>query len=393
MKILIPSLMALCASWCVPAFAVQASKGSKVVVPPLISKVNGAKGEPMIIRLPTQAGKVSKIVTTNLVTKGPSWIAKGDKYYSLCVPNRRMVSCAPIVAASVMKGIEVGAVAGAKGEPLITFKMNSVGLTPKRAAYAINYFLARTKKQVAHFNRMSVLYAPAPGQNALQVGQTSNYAAESGGGSCGYDDGGSYDCGGDSGGSGGDPFPNEPTGQCSGNCDYPTGNDNGNSDPCIAPDGSRICNSPNDIPSVPISGERPSAEEPMGCRIIGPFTVECGAAPPVIGGIPAPEELPRVVPWLSQDWCNFSRIFCSAGQEPEPDNDRGADSAASGKSMSELYEICEQIETVERDVCRANRGNMDTRSLNVCFDKAAARKLACYATARRLTNNGQNPSP
>ena len=131
MKTLLPTLIVLCANWCAPAFATAPSQGSKVLVPPLITKGASKSGDqPMTMRLPTQAGKVSKMVTTNLVAKGPSWIAKGDKYYSLCVPNRRMVACAPIVATSVMKGIEVGAVAGTKGEALITFKMDSTGLTP-----------------------------------------------------------------------------------------------------------------------------------------------------------------------------------------------------------------------------------------------------------------------
>jgi hypothetical protein len=187
MKTLIPLVLVLCASWCAPALAAAPSKGSKVFVPPLMSKAGTKLSQPTIIRLPSQAGKVSKVVTTTLVAKGPSWIAKGDKYYSLCVPNRRMVACAPIVAASVMKGIEVGAVAGAKGEALITFKMDSVGLAPRRAAYALKYFLARTSKQVGHFNRMAVSYAPAPQQSALRVGSGSNYRDTDGGG-CSYED-------------------------------------------------------------------------------------------------------------------------------------------------------------------------------------------------------------
>jgi hypothetical protein len=217
-------MIVLCANWCPPAFAVPPSQGSKVLVPPLMSKgASKSSNQPTIMRLPTQAGKVSKVVTTNLVEKGPSWIAKGDKYYSLCVPNRRMVACAPIVATSVMKGIEVGAVAGTRGEPLITFKMDAIGLTPKRAVYAINYFLARTNKQVSHFDRMAVSYAPTPQQNALTVGATSNFADAGGGGGCSFDDEDSFDCsrgssgwggsGGISSGGGGsetDPSPTSP---------------------------------------------------------------------------------------------------------------------------------------------------------------------------------------
>jgi hypothetical protein len=61
--------------------------------------------------------------------------------------------------------------------------------------------------------------------------------------------------------------------------------------------------------------------------------------------------------------------------------------------MQNLYAICETIETTERDVCRASRGGMDSRSLTVCFDKATARKIKCYETARELTGDGSYPAP
>ena len=182
-------------------------------------------------------------MTTNLVSNSPGWIAKGDKYYSLCVPNRNMVACAPIVATSVMQDIEVGALAGPKGEPLLTFNIaQGSKQAPKRLVYAISYFLARANKQVAHFNRKAVSYAPRPGATSVRVGPTSSFAAAGGGGGCSYDDENSYDCsggdsgGGDYGGSGGGDYgdsggsddpgpgpgstPGEPT--CTGNCDYPT---------------------------------------------------------------------------------------------------------------------------------------------------------------------------
>jgi hypothetical protein len=422
MKARVPALttlIVLCASWCAPAFATAPSRGSTVLVPPLISKgaIKGTsvsrssvKSErPMIVRLPTQAGKVSKMVATNLVSKGPSWIAKGDKYYSLCVPNRRMVSCAPIVATSVMQDIEVGALAGPTGRPLLTFKIaTGTKQAPKRIVYAINYFLARTNKQVAHFNRMEVSYAPRPGATSLRVGQTSNLVDAGGGGGCSYDDDGSYDCtggggGGYEGGGGGgyegggegseedyDPIPgpafppNEPTGECEGNCNYPSGNNNGDPDPCIDPNGNPIC------AVVVVPGQRPGAEEPMSlptCRPTGPFSIECGRMPPVIGG--EPQELPRgPIPWLPQSWCNFSSIFCSAGQEP--DNDRGENSELSGKTMAELYDICNAIYEVEMDVCVANKAGGSYRQ---CAAKAATRMSACMSTARRVTDNGAHPAP
>ena len=290
-----------------------------MLVPPLISKGAIKSGRPMsVLRLPTQAGKVGKVVTTNLVSNSPSWIAKGDQYYSLCVPNRHMVACAPIVATSVMQDIEVGALAGPKGAPLLTFKIaQGTKQAPKRLEYAIDYFLARTNKQVAHFNRKAVSYAPKPGATSVHVGPTSNYAdAGGGGGGCSYDDWGGYDCsGGDSGGgeyptAGPGSSPNEPT--CTGNCDYPSGNNNGDPDPCIGPNGEPIC------PVVEVPGERPPAEQPMGlptCKPTSPLTIECGSIPPVVGGVP---DMPKgPTPRFPQAMCNLSPIFCSAGQVPD----------------------------------------------------------------------------
>ncbi|WP_426175711.1 hypothetical protein [Massilia sp. TWR1-2-2] len=300
MKILIPvltGLTVLCASWCAPAFATQTSQGSRVLVLPLLSKGVAKSNQPiLVLRLPTQAGKVSKMVTTNLVAKGPSWIAKGNNYYSLCVPNRRMVACAPIVATSVMQDIEVGAMAGPKGEPLLTFKISlSTKQAPKRIGYAINDFLTRTNKQVAHFNRKAVSYAPVPWQTSLKVGPTSNSIDDTGGsgGSCTYDDEGGMDCSGGGGVGGGgnegggyggnendyDPIPgtastpNESTGQCAGDCNYPSGNNNGDPDPCIDPDGNRICSDPSQIPPVHIIGQVPPAPacdtQPDGSIVCG----------------------------------------------------------------------------------------------------------------------------
>jgi hypothetical protein len=302
-----------------------------------------------------------------------------------------MMACAPIVATGVMKGIEVGAVAGAKGEPLITFKLDSK-LTPQRAAYALHYFLTRTNKLANHFDRMAVSYAPVPQQNSLVVGKTSDYAMEGGGGTCTFYDDGVYDCsGGYSGYDGGyegpisDPAPpaNDPVGQCESNCGYPPSNDNGDGDPCTAPDGSRICNSPADIPSVPVNGQRP-AEEQMGCRPAGPF-LECGI-PPVVGGFP---DFPQQsTPWFAQSTCNQIPWLCSTGQYP--DNDRGEGSEVAGKTMDQLYDICFRVYETEMDVCSANRAGGTYR---VCEAKAANRLAACQTTARDVTDNGAHVAP
>lgn len=378
MKLILPALIAL-SICCAPASAATPSQGSKVVVPPLITKVaSKIAAKPLTVRLPTQAGKVSKAIATNLVAKGPSLIARGDKYYSLCVPNRLMVSCAPIVATSVMKGIEVGAVAGTKGEPLLTFKVDPK-MAPARGVYAINYFLARVKKQAAHFDRTT-------------VGATSSLVAGGGGGGggCTYDDAGEISCTGGGIENGG---VDGGGGSCTGSCDYPPGN-NGNDDPCIAPDGSRICGSPSEIPQVPVPGDRPEAEEPMSlptCRPSGPNSFECSNIPPVIGG--EPDAIPKgPMPWFPQSWCNAVNSICSAGQIP--DNDRGAGSSTSGKTISQLYDICDAIAKVEYDVCAANKAaGADSRISRACRSKVENRRSACYTTARELTDNGSHPAP
>jgi hypothetical protein len=130
----------------------------------------------------------------------------------------------------------------------------------------------------------------------------------------------------------------------------------------------------------------PAPPPPIACPIVY-----------VPGRRPPPAEEPRnPTPWFPQSWCNFLHILCTAGQVPEDepvDNNRGSGSSQSGKTMEELYQICEAIERVEREVCRANRPGMDNRSFQVCLDNATNRKIACYETARKRTDNGAHPAP
>jgi hypothetical protein len=232
------TIAALCASLWSPAFAhpttttvkapapiVSKIKPPPVVAPP-VSKIKPAPA-PML-RLPSQAGKVSKLVPTTLVAKSPSWIVKGHKYYSLCSPSNKMVACAPIMPISLMKDIDVGARVGPKGEPILTFGIKpGVMVEPKRVHYVIGHFLARTRKQAAHFNRKEVSYAPRPGAYASLVDIGNGGSGGGNGTTCSYDDEGTYDCIGgsyESGGGGGnyDPMPNNPpTNECQVNCEYP----------------------------------------------------------------------------------------------------------------------------------------------------------------------------
>lgn len=191
-----------------------------------------------------------------------------------------------------------------------------------------------------------------------------------------------------------DPLPSEPIGQCQADCNYPPSYDNG--DPCIAPDGSRTCASSEDIPSVPVVGQRP-AEEPMSmpvCRPTSPFSAECGVIPPVIGG--GFEQLPRgPAPWFPQSWCDAANFFCSQGQGQVPDNDRGEDADTSGKTQAQLNAICETVNTAEMVICSQNQkwGVINYRAYLVCEQNANSRLYACYATAKRLTGNGSYPAP
>ncbi|WP_426173523.1 hypothetical protein [Massilia sp. TWR1-2-2] len=275
---------------------------------------------------------------------------------------------------------------------------------PKRIRYLVAHFLARTRKQVKHFNRMEVSYAPRPGQTSVRVGATANLVdAGSGGGggiACSYDDEGSYDCvggsyesgGGDGGGGTDDPIPATPaTNDCQFNCEYPPGNDNGDGDPCLNSAGQNICQ------VVVITGQRPEQQEEtetVGCRPINARTIECSGRGglPVIGG--EPQQLPGRTPWFPQAMCNIASIFCSAGQIPQEDWDRGNDFSLSGKTLEQIAELCNKQYENDFDTCKAMRGSFnDSRSYDNCFRKAAARNTACLKTAREVTDNGAHVAP
>lgn len=129
--------------------------------------------------------------------------------------------------------------------------------------------------------------------------------------------------------------------------------------------------------------------------VVSPLVTVCirGKRPP-----PPPDEVPLpngALPWFPQGWCNWSHIFCTAGQEPR-DNDRGIGSGRSGKTKAELDEICVKINIVEIDVCKANFPRWRSsqfREFNVCMEAANKRMYACFDTADLLTDHGQHPAP
>ncbi len=318
---------------------VKPPQGTTVLVPPLLTgSFEGTAQPPRLIRLPVEAGRVSKMVTTNLVAELPSWIAKGDKYYSLCMPNRGKVACAPIAATATMKGIEVGAYAEADGTPKITFKIEP-GATQgaKRLIASMNYFLVRASVQAEHFNRKASAYAPLKSRTpgALKTGPGGGgipapLTIDSGmGSSCSYDDYGGYDCsGGDSGYDGGgydddsydwgddyfgdesnweDPTsPSLPT--------FPFGSNNGDADPCLDASGNNLCG-----PPVVITGQRPDAPQEMAMPtcVVTPWVLACNRTPPVV--VDPIEVIPKgETPWFAQTTCDKWNLLCSAGQVPRP---------------------------------------------------------------------------
>ncbi len=377
------ALLVLGASWSAPTSAASPIRGSTVLVPPLFSKAPfvSARTRTVVIRLPVQAGKVSKMVTTNLVSKSESWIAKGDKYYSLCMPNRRKVACAPIVATSIMQDIEIGAHAGDKGVPMITFHINPATKQPlKRLLASINYFMLRTHKQVAHYNRMAMNYAPLKGLTPLKPG---NFAAaliaETGSSGCVYDDFGDLDCtGGDSGtnGGGADPHTYDWTDEEGADNPapsatpptFPSGNDNGNTDPCIDGSGNNTCQ------QVTITGQRQDSPDLMAYQtcVITPMAFACRATPPVISDPFEPPMPSRPRPLLPQSACNFAPIFCSAGQVPEIPPPPLTDWEKLQARKAECYKKVD----AEMVYCRAIQGKYEDPN-NHCMRNAVENLILC----------------
>ncbi len=311
-------------------------RGSTVLVPPLIEENYAGPARPLrVVRLPIHAGKVSKMVATGLVANSRSWIARGDKYYSLCVPNRGKVACAPIVATPTMKDIDVSAYVDPNGVAKVTFQVNpATTREAKPLIAAISYFRARVSQQAENFERKTSTYA-APKSSAPDAygtgtpgGQRGSMTIDLDMDSCNYDDWGAYDCTGGDGGSGGGGYdadshdwgndysgdennwykpdsPDLPS--------YPGGNDNGDRDPCLDSGGNNVCQ------QVIITGERPDhmQETSLPSCVATPWSYHCvKRTPPVVGGIPIDEVPKGAAPWLPQSACDFSAFFCSEGQIP-----------------------------------------------------------------------------
>ena len=127
--------------------------------------------------------------------------------------------------------------------------------------------------------------------------------------------------------------------------------------------------------------------------VISPIMTVCvrGNRPPPPDVVPLPT---GPTPWFPQSWCDAFHVLCSTGQEPR-DNERGPDSNTSGKTMEELYRICDDINAAEINTCNAimTAGDGDYRMKRACIERANSRLAACYSAARQLTDNGTHPAP
>lgn len=147
-------------------------------------------------------------------------------------------------------------------------------------------------------------------------------------------------------------------------------------------------------PSVPLLPPRNKDEdlaELSSPCVVSPITTVCipGKRPPVAG---EPQLPSGKMPWFPQSWCDWWHVFCSDGQE-QRDSERVPGSETSGKTLDELYDICDANDAVNVGVCNANRPGMDSRSYRACLERAASKLAACRQTARRLTDNGAHVAP
>ncbi len=368
--------------------------GSTVFIPPLLNENSPAEIPPStrVMRLPPQAGLVRNVITTNLLKKGPSWIAFGDKYISLCAPNRLRVACSPVAATATMRDIHIRAYAGGNNEAYVAYDVRPK--TTRSAAevfVATDYFQKRLAKKVAHFNRMATVYVPPPPRTSpppmrpstdpKKVGIAPMLIAEVGG-VCVYDDFGDLDCtGGNAGneatGVDADVYDwtldagwEEPEDTTTTLPSFPIGTDSPSNDPCTGPDGTNVCQ------QINITGQRPNTD---GC-LWSPVGRVCTIKPPLAGGDPLDELPPPTQPWFSQDMCNMLSVFCTKGQIQ--DNERipvGGD----GVSYEDKAIACQAMYEFEMDECKAYSRAADVRMRIACQSKAADRNAECLTTARR----------
>lgn len=408
MKILLPRALAvalICALDASPALsATPVSQGSKVAVPPpsIVQLDNNAKrsralAKPVaplaVLRLPTQAGKVSAVIAGKFVANAAnSWIAKGDKRFSLCTPTQTLkVRCAPVVATRTMTDITVTGGNAPDGTPLVMFMPSqTTKRTPANVVRAVERFMGRLTKASATLNRQAVSYAPKPWDTALKVGNTASVIDAGSGGGCTYDDFGGMACeGGGAGGEGGgggrggergfDPYQGGEWGGCYGACDYPAGNESGDPEPNTDQNG-------DPMPVVEVPGQR--EPDPYS----GPVVVITGQRPdPII--IPIPNHAPlEIVPIAMPVGCYRGLRGLMAcpppppGALPRPSNPFAIPSLG-GKPIWSDIDWCKWIgygcpKASEEDNKRAEEALRKAEKIHQCLAKAASMKEYCVQMSK-----------
>jgi hypothetical protein len=400
--------------------------GSKnLIMPPALSPLNNSRAETkvIVVRHPTQAGNVHQTVSGNFVPSAAhSWIAKGDKRYSLCITtNDNKVACSPLLAASVMTDLELGVIPGKDGSSFVTFKaVPGTKRHGKALAHAAGRFMQRIARMSAHLERRAVSYAPGPWDESLRVGGVKSFA-DAGGGSCGGTDDDGYDCtggdgGGDGGGGGGEG--DGDSGGCNGQCDYPDGNDNGDASPPPFDPATGEGVDPN-APEVIIVGMRPpqGTEEPPEDWVVAPppmptpvivpiptnvedysyIPVGCIIGPRGIVVCPPPGPNPLVLPkpkpgftwkwqWSDIQWCkvwNNCDPKASEGDDPKPP------AVTPGEKFLAAMDACRAEAKRHMEYCVDMKKYVSVERSNQCGYDAVENYKACEATALDLYNNGQ----
>ncbi len=393
-----------------PAAAQQTGSRNLIAPPPVSAGDTGrAAVEAVVVRHPSQAGRVSHTISGNFVpSAGHSWIAKGDKRYSLCATTRdQRVACAPLIATAVMADLEIGALPAKGGITMVTFRIAPGTKRPSLAlARSAGAFMQRVGKLSAQLERQAVSFAPKPTDRAVVGDGASAVQGEE---TCGgYDDFGSNTCtGGGVGGGGGD------WGDCDGHCDFPSGNDTGDPIPFDPATGEGI--DPN-MPQVVIVGERPEhgtvepppvwINAPLPNPVVIPIPTETEQAELMpVGCVPGPRGSwvcpppapgnPFALPkpergfvwkwrWSDIEWC---RIWNNCGPKTS-DGELRPPAVTPAEKFLRAMENCRATARATIEFCVRMEPVRDEATNLQCGTDALEDYKACEATAIDIYNNG-----
>jgi hypothetical protein len=404
-----------------PAAAQQTGSRNLIAPPPSFASDAGrAAMQAVVVRHPTQAGKVSQTISGNFVpSAGHGWIAKGDKRYSLCATTKdQRVACAPLIATAVMADLEIGSLPAKGGITMVTFKIAPDTKRPSLAlARSAGAFMQRIGRLSAQLERQTVSFAPKPTQQAMAAGDGASAVQ---GETCGgYDEFGSNTCtgggvggsggggGGDGGGGGGD------WGDCDGYCDFPSGNDTGDPVPFDPTTGEGI---DPDMPQVVIVGQRPEhgtvepppvwINAPLPNPVIIPIPTEIEQVEMMpVGCVPGPRGSwvcppptpanPFALPkperglvwkwrWSDIEWC---RIWNNCGPKTS-DSEPKPPAVTPAEKFLRAMENCRATARATIEFCVRMEPVRDEATNLQCGTDALEDYKACEATAIDIYNNG-----